>query len=88
MEELFGTSRTVNAGYEALVQWPRFSESNKTCEPLATLYRDAPTYIIKTLTSLQPPLTTRKEIIRCPDIYIRYGAGARLSPPTDGNVVH
>ena len=63
------------------------SEFDKSWEPLATLYRDAPTYIVKQLTSRQLPLTTKKAIFRRHDIHISSGAKARLSPPTDGNMV-
>ena len=48
VEELFRTSRAPNGAYESLRLWQAFSESEKSWEPLATLYGDAPTGIIKT----------------------------------------
>ena len=88
IEEPFGVRRAPRGAYEALVQWQDFSGSDSLWEPLDTLYRDAHTYIVEKLTPLQLPLTTRKAILRRHHIHISSGAGARLSPPTDGNVVH
>lgn len=81
IEELFDTRRTPHGAYEALVQWQGFSASEKSWEPLATLHRDAPAYVLKKLNSLKFPLTTRKVIQRRHDI--RITTGARLPPPTN-----
>ena len=54
---------------------------------LAALYRDSPTYTATWLRPLQLPLTTGKAIFRGNDVHVSSGAGSRLSPPIDGNVV-
>lgn len=88
LEELVEVRRAPDGAYEALVQWRGFAETERSWESLATLYRDAPTYLLKKLTSLKLPLTTRKAILRRHDIRISSGAGARLPPPTNGSPPH
>ena len=70
IEDLFDVKRTPHGAYKALVHWQGFSAWEKSWEPLATLYRDAPAYVLKKLNSLKLPLATRKAILRHHDIRI------------------
>ena len=80
MEDVLDVRRTPHGEYEALVHWKGFSESERSWEPLTTLYEDAPRISWLNLTSLKLPLTTRKAILRRHDIRINSGTGARLPP--------
>lgn len=70
------------------VHWKGFSASEKSWEPLATLYRDALAYVLKKLNSLKLPLATRKAILRRHDVRLIAGAGARLPSPTNVGQSH